>query len=135
MNHAHFTLEVVPGNDPVIKLCLAGSIDDADETAALKLWAESVRARIREVYNSTNKKVPVLVDLSGLENNSEGDAITTLSDLMKADTAFVRKTATFGANKKIKLALAVTETLAGRALRSFATEDLALAWLRSAMAA
>ena len=131
MNHAHFSIDVLTGKKIIIKLGLSGDVIDADELAALKQWAGEVQRRVKEASQSINRKVAILVDLRKLESFSEGETLAILAELMKADNPYVEKTATFGASKKIQLAEKITGMLAGRELKSFATEEMAVAWLNS----
>ncbi len=129
MSKAKFGLDVIPGKNLIVTLSLAGSIDQ-EELPELKNWATNVKNRIREAWVSANKKVAVLVDLTELKNYTEPEAMTTISDLMTADSEYVSKTAVFGASKMIGFAQEIATSLSGREnMKSFETKEKAIAWL------
>lgn len=129
MTKAKFDVGIIPGKNLIVTLAIAGEVGQ-DELPELKKWADSAKGRIREAFNSTNKKLAVLVDFTSLENFSEGEVLSIIADLMSADSKYVYKTATFGANKNISLAEEIAKSLSGRDnMKNFDTKEKALDWL------
>ncbi len=130
MSNAKFDIEEPKNNDNIVRLTLAGSVGK-DEILELKEWAKKVRNKIRFVYDSTDQKVLVLINLSNLKNYSDPEAITILAELMKDDHLYVKKTASFGSTLSIDMARDVVKSMAGRKdVRGFPTEKEALDWLK-----
>lgn len=121
---------VAVDEDNMIHLVL-GNIVEAENLSKLERWADLVKKTIQDTYNSTSGKVKVLVDTSEIEKY-DSKAISIITDLMRVNSPYVGKTATFGARNFIALAQEVVGALAERDnFRVFEEKQEALDWLHS----
>ena len=121
--------EACPGKR-VVRSVLAGTFG-RDDLGALSGWADGLYSAVKEAGAGKDHSVGILVDISGLETYTDPSVITLLSDLMKKDVKFVRRTATFGGTEAQEMALQVIQVMAQRDnLKNFKTEAEAVKWLK-----
>lgn len=110
---------------------LGGTVGSID-VELVRQWAKDLHDKIKSLAEGKDLSVCVLIDIRNLEAYTDSAVITILTDLMRDDSPFVYRTATFGGTVLHEMIQGVIRNLSGRTnLRNFKTKEEATAWLES----
>lgn len=129
MEHKNPVLTVTVDKDNIIHLLLDGHLTKT-YLEEFKKWADEVYETMLRAYKeSGDTKVRFLTNATHLEALDE-EIMEVYTDLLKKDTPYVHRSATFGASKDSMTWLVAVMTASGRTnFKHFATREEALAWL------
>lgn len=101
-----------------------------EDLPALKKWSEDVQKTILKTNIDFKNKIKVLIDIKNLQGYTDPQVLLILGDLMKVDSPYVAKTASFGGSYPQEMAQEVIKAVAERDnLKNFKTEKEARKWL------
>lgn len=121
--------ELLPSGKKLIRAGLAGSFTKAD-AKLLSAWATSLNEEVVTVSDGKDASVVILTDIHELGTYDDPKLISILIDLMKNDSPYVYRAATFGGTHLHIMIENVITTMSGRSnLKNFKTEDEALKWI------
>lgn len=101
-----------------------------EEIEVVRAWTNGLKDTIRNLAHEALQSVCVLIDIRKMETYSDPAIISMITELMKDDSPFVYRTATFGGTVLHEMIEGVIRTLSGRTnLQNFKTEAEAREWL------
>lgn len=128
MEHEKPVLTITVGEDKIIHLLLDGKLTK-EHLAEFQAWADKVYETMLRVREETGQNVKFLTNVTHLEALDE-EVMKVYADLLKKDTPYVYRSATFGASKDALTWLVAVMTASGRKnFKHFQTREEALAWL------
>jgi len=122
-------VEKLKNGKTLIHASLGGSFGK-NEVSLLSEWARSLKEAVKEGSAHQPDSVAALVDIRNLETYSDPQIITILTKLLKDDSPYVYKTATYGGNALHEMIQGVIRSLTERQnIKNFKTEAEAVDWL------
>lgn len=108
-----------------------GGTMGAEEIKVVKSWVSGVRDSVKLLSAGAEASVCIIIDIKQMETYSDPAIISMVTELMKEDSTYVYKTATFGGTALHEMIEGVIRTLSGRTnLQNFKTEAEAMEWLK-----
>lgn len=101
-----------------------------EELDLVRGWAKGIAESVQQLANSEKNSVCVIIDIRDMQTYSDPDVITIITKLMKEDSPYVYRTATFGGTALHEMIEGVIRTMSGRNnLKNFKTEAEAREWV------
>ena len=129
MSKINLKINTTEAKNGLIFLKISGMFGTED-LQDLKNWSEDVKKTILKTNIDFKNKIKVLIDIKNLQGYTDPQVLIILGDLMKVDSPYVLKTASFGGSYPQEMAQEVIKAVAERDnLKNFKTEKEARIWL------
>lgn len=121
--------ETLSSGKKLIRALLSGSFN-ADDKKLVEAWATSLGDEVKSVAEGKKSSVVILLDIRNLETYTDPELVKVMINLMKQDSAFVYRTASFGGTPLHVMIENIIASMSGRDnLKNLKTEEEALKWL------
>lgn len=129
MSKINLNVDTSEAKNGLILLTIGGMFG-TENIPELQKWSEDVQKNILKTNIDFKEKVKVLIDIKDLKGYTDPEVLLILGKLMRLDSPYVARTASFGGSYPQEMAQEVIKAVAERDnLKNFKTEKEARSWL------